>query len=95
MKGDPILYVRRGCPWCREALAFFSSHGVSLEIRDVGRDYGHLRQLIQASGQSETPTFEFGDFVVADFSIEEFLDELRERPDVQMHLGIMDDSHIA
>jgi glutaredoxin len=42
MKGDPILYVLHGCPWCEEALAFFSSHGVSLDIRNVDDDYRHL-----------------------------------------------------
>jgi len=95
MRGDPILYVRRGCHWCREALGFFATHGVSLEIRDVGRDYGHMKRLIEVSGQSSTPTLEFGDFIVADFSIDEFLDELHERPDIQAQLGITDDSPIA
>jgi glutaredoxin 3 len=95
MRGDPILYVRRGCPWCREALAFFSSHGASLEIRDVSVDHNHLRSLAEVSGQTQTPTFEYGDFIVADFSIEEFIDELQERPDIQSQLGITDDSHIA
>lgn len=89
------MYVRRGCHWCREALAFFSSHGVSLEICDVDRDHGHLRRLMEVSGQTETPTFEYGEFIVTDFSIEELLDELRERPDIQLRLGIADDSHIA
>lgn len=95
MRGGPILYVRRGCSFCREALAFFSSHGVEVEVRDVDRDFGQLRRMIEASGQSETPTFEWGEFIVSDFTVEEFLDELRERPDVQMRLGIADDSHIA
>lgn len=95
MKGGPILYVRRGCPWCREALAFFSSHGVPIEVRDVDRDYAMLRQMIEVSGQSMTPTFEYGEFIVSDFSVDEFLDELQERPDIQMRLGIADDSHIA
>lgn len=95
MKGDPILYVRHGCPWCSEALAFFSSHGVSLEIRNVDDDYRHLKQMIEVSGQSLTPTFEWGEFVVADFSVDEFLDELQEVPDLQSELGITDDSHIG
>ena len=95
MKGDPILYVRRGCPWCREALTFFSSHAVPLEIRDVDRDYGYLKRMIEVSGQPRTPTFEMGDFIVSDFSIEEFLDELHERPDIQARIGIADDSHVA
>ncbi len=76
-------------------MAFFSSHGVSLEIRDVDRDFNHLQRMVEVSGQSLTPTFEFDDFIVSDFSVEEFLDELHERPDVQAHLGITDDSHIA
>lgn len=95
MKGGPILYVRRGCSWCREALAFFSSHGVPIEIHDVDRDYAMLKDLIEVSGQTQTPTFEYGDFIVSDFSVDEFLDELQERPDIQMRLGITDDSHIA
>lgn len=95
MRGDPILYVRRGCHWCREALAFFSAHGVSLEVRDVDRDYGHLKRLIEASGQSSTPTFEYGDFIVSDFSVDELIDELHERPDIQFRLGITDDTPIA
>jgi glutaredoxin len=95
MRGDPILYVRRGCHWCREALGFFAAQGVSLEIRHVDRDYGHLKRLVEVSGQSSTPTFEFGDFIVADFSVDEFLDELHERPDIQARLGITDDSPIA
>jgi len=61
----------------------------------VDRDYNHLQNMVEASGQSSTPTFEFEDFIVADFSIEEFLDELRERPDMQARLGIADDSHVA
>lgn len=95
MKGDPILYVRRGCSWCREALAFFSSHGVSLEVLDVDRDRGVLKQMIEVSGQSKTPTFEWGEFIVADFSVDELLDELHERPDIQMRLGIADEEHIG
>lgn len=95
MKGDPILYVRRGCPWCREALGFFSSHGVSLEVRDVDRNYADLKRMIEVSGQTATPTFEWGEFIVADFGIDELLDELHERPDIQMGLGIADEEHIA
>lgn len=93
MKGVPILYVRRGCHWCREASAFFSSHGVEVEIRDVDQDFVHLKRMLEVSGQSQTPTFEWDDFVVADFSVEELLDELRERPDVSLRLGIADEDH--
>jgi hypothetical protein len=51
--------------------------------------------MIEVSGQSLTATVEWGEFVVADFGVDEFLDELQEVPDVQSALGITDDSHIA
>lgn len=54
-----------------------------------------MQSLLEVSGQTQTPTFEYGDFIVSDFNVEEFLDELHERPDIQADLGITDDSHIA
>lgn len=74
-------------------MAFFSTHGVSLEIRDVDRDFAHLKRMVEISGQSLTPTFEYDDFLVADFSVDEFIDELQERPDIRAALGIMDLDH--
>jgi glutaredoxin len=88
MNAGPVLYIRRGCPFCREASAFFSTHGVEVEIRDVSRNRADLKRLIEVSGQSSVPTFIYGDFVVADFSVDELLDELAERPDVRMRLGL-------
>ena len=88
MNAGPILYIRRGCPFCREASAFFSTHGVEVEIRDVSQNRADLKRLIEVSGQGGVPTFVYGDFVVADFGVDELLDELAERPDVRMRLGL-------
>jgi glutaredoxin len=90
MNGAPTLYIKRGCPWCREAAAFFSTHGVEIELRDVNKNYADMQRLVEVSGQSQTPTFEFGDFVVADFNVDEFLAELDERPDIRLALGLGD-----
>lgn len=87
----PILYIKRGCPWCREAMSFFSQHGVELDVRDVNISQANLDRLIEVSGQSLTPTFEFGEFVVADFSVDEFLDELEQCPEIKRHLGLGDE----
>ncbi len=87
----PILYVKRGCPWCREALSFFSQHGIELDVRDVDDNRGNLNRLIEVSGQSSTPTFEYDEFVVSDFSMEEFLDELEQVPEVKRELGLGDE----
>jgi glutaredoxin len=89
----PILYVKRGCPWCREALAFFSRNGIELDIRDVNASKKDMNRMLEVSGQSLTPTFEFGEFVVADFAVDEFLDELEQCPEVRLALGIGDDEN--
>lgn len=90
MNAGPILYIRRGCPYCRQAAAFFSTHGVEVEIRDVSKSYSELKRLIEASDQGNVPTFVYGDFVVSDFSVDELLDELAERPDIRLRLGLGD-----
>ena len=87
----PILYVKRGCPWCREALSFFSQHGVELDVRDVSLSEAALHRMIEVSGQTLTPTFEFDEFVVADFSVDEFLDELEQVPEIKKQLGLGDE----
>ena len=90
MIAGPILYIKRGCPYCRAAAAFFSTHGVSVQIRDVSRNRAHLKQLMEVSEQGDVPTFVCDDFVVADFSVDELVDELAERPDIRLRLGLGD-----
>lgn len=91
MKDLPILYIKRGCPWCREATAFFSQHGIELDVRDVNMSSQNMQRMIEVSGQSLTPTFEWGEFVVADFSINEFMDELEQQPELKSRLGLAGD----
>lgn len=84
----PILYIKSGCPWCREALTFFNAQGVDLDVRDVLQNSKDMNAMVSLSGQTKTPTFEFEDFMVADFSVDEFVAELSEFPEVQHKLGI-------
>ncbi|MEM0965693.1 MAG: glutaredoxin family protein [Verrucomicrobiota bacterium] len=91
MKEKPVLYIKAGCPWCKEALVFFDQHGVDLTVKDVNRESDAMMQMVEISGQTKTPTFEFGDFVVADFDTDEFMAELDEFPEVRIQLGIGDD----
>ena len=92
MKKDklPILYIKAGCPWCDEALSFFNGQGVQVEIRDVNANPKAMNAMITLSGQTKTPTFEYEDFIVADFDVDEFLAELREFPEIGKKLGISD-----
>lgn len=92
MRNDrPILYIKRGCPWCREALAFFSQHGVEVDVKDVTASHASMQRMVEVSGQSLAPTFEFGEFVVADFSVDELLSELEQVPEIKKALGFGDE----
>ncbi|ADE55547.1 glutaredoxin [Coraliomargarita akajimensis DSM 45221] len=86
----PILYVKTGCPWCTEAMAYFNSQGVELDVRDVSTSPKDMDAMVAISGQTKAPTFEYEDFVVADFSVDEFLAELNDFPEVRHNLGISD-----
>ena len=88
MKPKPILFIKAGCPWCREALGFFSEQGIDLDVQDVNESASAYQRMIAVSDQTKTPTFEYGDFVVADFDVEEFVEELDQRPDIKEALGL-------
>ena len=85
---DPILYVKSGCPWCTEAIAYFKSKAVQLETREVRSNKVFMEQMIKRSGQSKTPTFVMGDFLVADFDIGEFTAAINKAPAVKTTLGL-------
>ena len=89
MKSEtPILYIKPGCPWCREARNYFDAHGVTVELRDVYANPDHMNRMIEISDQTKCPTFEFGEFVVADFDVDEFQDALEHAPEVKRQLGL-------
>jgi glutaredoxin len=90
-KDNPILYIKRGCPWCREALAFFSQHGIEIDKRDVNLSAQNMQRMIEISGQTLTPTLEYGEFVVADFSVDELHDELEQMPEIKLEWGLGQD----
>ena len=84
----PILYVKSGCPWCVEALSYFQSVNVQLEVREVRTNKVFMDQMVSLSGQTKTPTFALGDFIVADFDVSEFKAALAKAPAIQARLGI-------
>jgi glutaredoxin-related protein len=90
MSQNPILYIKPGCPWCREATGFFSQHGVTVNVRDVLSSKANMQRMIEVSGQSLTPTFEYEDFIVADFSVDEFINALEQAPEIKKKLGLGD-----
>ena len=92
MNNIPILYIKPGCHWCNEALAFFGQYGVEVDVKDVHSNRGDLQRMIEISAQAATPTFEYNDFVVSDFSTNEFISELEQWPDVKTELGLSEEA---
>ncbi len=76
----PTLYVKQGCPWCIDALDYFNAKGIDLEVIDVRTEPQRMKELVEVSGQSMTPTFKHGDFLVTDFDLEEFEAALEQNP---------------
>lgn len=84
----PILYIKQGCPWCADALKYFSGVGLELDLVDVRADPSRMSELENASGQTKTPTLKNGSFVVADFDVDEFKQALRDNPEEARKLGL-------
>jgi glutaredoxin 3 len=84
----PILYVKPGCPWCVKALDWFTQQGVKVDVRDVIANMHEMRQMVALTGQSKCPSFKHGDFVVADFGVDEFIAKAKKHPDVCQELGL-------
>lgn len=84
----PVLYIKSGCPWCTDALNYFAKAGLNLDVKDVRKDPAAMKRMQSISGQSLTPTFEYGDFMVADFSVDEFKAALKPRQDIAAELKL-------
>ena len=61
-----IVYTKRGCPWCAEALAFLRGRGVAFEERDARENPPYLEELKKKSGQDKTPTLDLNGDILAD-----------------------------
>ena len=69
-------------------MAFFSQHGIEVDVRDVDRSQQNLQRMIEVSGQAKVPTLEYGEFIVPDFDTNELLDELEQNPEIKKEFGL-------
>ncbi len=74
----PILYVKSGCPWCADAIAFLSEHGISHREKNVSLDAGAHAEMQRISGQDKVPVLDWDGKILADFGLEELTPFLRE-----------------
>ena len=84
----PILYIKQGCPWCTDAMNYFEQINLKTEVVDVLQDSSKMKDLIECSGQSKTPTLKNGEFVIADFDTDEFNQAIEQNPQEAKKLGL-------
>jgi glutaredoxin 3 len=73
----PILYVKRGCPWCTEAVEFLDGHGVEYRLKEVNSDAAAYAEMQKKSGQTRAPTLDWHGKILADFGTDELVPFLR------------------
>jgi glutaredoxin len=75
----PILYTKRGCPWCDEAVSFLDSHGVGYRLKEVSGDADAFAEMQKKSGQTKAPTLDWNGKILADFGTEELVPFLQQQ----------------
>ena len=81
------LYIKPGCPWCRDAVAYLDAQGFTYHQIDVLSDADAYAEMQRLSGQSLTPTLVVDDGetlkILPDFGVDElvpFLESHRISP---------------
>ena len=75
----PTLYVKTGCPYCKAAMDYLDKHKIAYEQVDVRGSDSKMKKLEELSGQTKTPTMDWGGEILPDFGTDELEEFLRER----------------
>ncbi len=73
----PVLYLKPGCPWCVEVVAFLREHGIAYREQDVIADAAARAEMFKKSGQTKAPTLDWSGKILADFGVDELVPFLR------------------
>lgn len=79
MSDLPILYIKPGCPWCDDVVAYLAKKKIAVKILVVSGNREAMQEMIDLSGQSKAPTMDWHGEVLADFGVEELVPFLKER----------------
>jgi len=75
----PLLYVKQGCPYCREATEYLDQRKIEYTKIEVRGDAVQMQKLKDISGQTKTPTLDWDGAVLANFGVEELETFLQKR----------------
>jgi monothiol glutaredoxin len=68
MKPEHIrLFVKPGCPWCRQARAWLDAQGIRYDVIDVTSNRAGRQEMRELSGQTLAPVLQADGQVLADF----------------------------
>ena len=72
------IYIKPGCPWCVEVLAYLEKEGYQFNTIDVTADPAAFQRMKELFGQTSAPSMTIGDLKLADFGVEELVPFLKE-----------------
>ena len=73
----PILYIKRGCPWCDEVVEYHKRKNIEVQTFIVSSDREAMQEMVSLSGQSKAPTLDWHGEVLADFGVDELIPFLK------------------
>jgi monothiol glutaredoxin len=71
MRPSLKVYVKPGCPWCRDVLSDLRTNGYTFEEINVIADRDAFAEMKRLSGQTLAPTITYGDLVLPDCGVPE------------------------
>ena len=75
----PILYIKRGCPWCDEVVDYLERKKIEVETLVVSNNRDAMQEMVKLSGQSKAPTMDWHGKVLADFGVDELVPFLKKQ----------------
>ncbi len=79
MSDLPVLYIKPGCPWCDDVVAWLDQRKIEVETIVVSGNREAMAEMVALSGQSKAPTLDWHGDVLADFGVEELIPFLKTR----------------
>jgi monothiol glutaredoxin len=66
-----LLFIKPGCPWCREAMDWLDERGLRYEMINVLADAAAWAEMERLSGQTRAPVIDVDGRILADFGAQE------------------------
>ena len=65
------LFIKPGCPWCREAMDWLDERGLRYATINVLADAAAWAEMERLSGQTRAPVIDVDGRILADFGAQE------------------------